>query len=123
MRLTCLLRGGIAQRFRVAMRLLVETACFLGLQADALDLGLQLCVGFGLDPRDFRLEGARGRFLRRLPGFFGGDFAQPLDFLLRPFLGEPCFGGFLAQALELGDQIRIRVGLDASELAFERARG
>ena len=122
-RLACLLRDGIAQRCRVALRLLVETACLVGLEADALDLLLQLCVGFGLDACDFRLERARGRFLRRLPGFFGGHFAQPLDFLLRLFLGEPCFGGFLAQALELGDQIRIRVGLDASDLALERARG
>ncbi len=100
----------------------METPRFLGLHADALDLGLQLCVGLGLDACHFRLKGVRGGFFCRLPRFFSGDFAQPLDFLLRPLLREPRLGGFLPETFELGDQIRVGVGLDACELALERTR-
>ena len=58
-----------------------------------------------------------------LARFFSGDLAQPLDFLLRLLLREPRLGRFLTQAFELGDQLRVRVGLDAHDFALERTRG
>ena len=107
-RVASFLCGGITHRVGVALRLLVQAPCLLGLHADALDLGLQVRVGVRLDAGDFRLERARGGLLGRLPSFFSSDLTQPLDFLLGFLLCEPRLGGLLAQAFELGDQIARR---------------
>ena len=104
-----------------SLRHLVQAACLIGLEADAFDFLLQMCVSLGLDAGHFRLERDCRRFLGRLSGLFGRDFAKPFDFLLRLLLSESRLGGFLAQAFELGDQIRIGIGLDACEFGFELA--
>jgi hypothetical protein len=118
-----LLRGGVTLRRACALRHLVEAAGLFGLRAHPFDFRLQVCVGLGPDAGDFRFECDRGSLLGRLPCLFGRDFAKPLDFLLRFLLSEPCFGGLLAQSLELGDQIRIGICLGACELGLELACG
>ena len=120
------LRGALGlERGRFAQRLRFELALFLclrGFATKALELGLQLGVGFPARALDFGFEQLRGRVFGGALGLFRGLVARRLRVALCLFLRALGLFGFFADPLQLRLETAVRLGSHARDFGVNRRR-